>query len=111
MSLAKGSGSRRPKIQYIANGVMASHRHPATLSAGIHDCDEVVDARKMDSKGYGKESRRDCMQFDDAIRRYTICGHTICALVAVDEAIHESHTCMDIAPFDGPSVIFFSSEP
>ena len=64
MSLAEGSGSRRPKIQYIANGVMASPRHQATRSAGIHDYDEVVDARKMDRKGYGKESRQDCMQFD-----------------------------------------------
>ena len=50
---------------------------------------------------------RYCMQFDDAIR-----SHAICALVtAGDEAISKSYKCMDLAPWDSSSVIFFSSEP
>ena len=54
---------------------------------------------------------RYCMQFDDAIRRWAICGYAICALVAGDEAISKSYKCMDLAPWDGSSVIFFSSKP
>ena len=30
---------------------------------------------------------------------------------AEDEAISESHKCMDLTPVDGSSVVFFSSEP
>ena len=49
---------------------------------------------------------RDCMQFDDAI-----CEYAICAEIPGDEAISESHKCMDLSPLDGSSVCFFSSEP
>ena len=50
------------------------------------------------------------MQFDDAIRKYAVCGYAIYALVAGDEAISESHKCMDLAPLDSSSVNFFSLE-
>ena len=49
---------------------------------------------------------RDCMQFDNTIRRYAICGHAIYVLVMGDETISESHKCIDLAPLDGSSVIF-----
>ena len=54
---------------------------------------------------------RDCMQFDDAICKYAICSHAIGEYApgdAGDEAISESHKCMDLSPVDGSSVDFFS---
>ena len=51
---------------------------------------------------------RDCMQFDDAICKYAICRYAICARDARDEAISESHKCIDLTPVDGSSVDFFS---
>ena len=52
---------------------------------------------------------RDCMQFDDAISQ--ICYLWVCDMrisAAGDEAISESHKCMDLTPVDGSSVDFFS---
>ena len=55
---------------------------------------------------------RDCMQFDDATYRYAICEYTICvAGDAGDEITSESHKGMHLAPVDGSSVDFLSSEP
>ena len=49
------------------------------------------------------------MLFAEMLR---ICGYAICAAGdAGDEAISESHICMDLAPVDGSSVVSFSSEP
>ena len=46
------------------------------------------------------------MQIDDAI-----CGYAICVWDTGDEAISESHICIDLSPMDGSSVDIFSSEP
>ena len=46
------------------------------------------------------------MQFDDAICRLAICEYA--PVDAGDEAISESHKCMDLSPEDGCSFNFFS---
>ena len=52
---------------------------------------------------------RDCMQFDDAIRRYGICEYAIYASGMQEmRQISESHKCMDLAPMDVfPALLLF----
>ena len=55
---------------------------------------------------------RNCMQFDDAIcscaiRSYAVRAHA--SEDAGDEAISESHKCIDLSPVDGSSIHFCSS--
>ena len=51
---------------------------------------------------------RNCIQFSNAIYKYTICRYTIYARDAGDKAISESHKYIDLISVDSSSVDFFS---